>query len=159
MDCLLSVTYTMQADIYKPSISQDSSGAAVKTYIYEKTVPCFARTNIRAGSGDNSTVVNLRDYINYLNSIIKMRTQEKIPLDRKVVKIRNHNGIIWQENEDQTSAGGFQGSTIFEVRGSTPIINFDGSVIEYDIMLMRQESQVLAWKREKWILAVFQKKY
>lgn len=141
MTCLTSINYTMKADIYKPYIAQDSAGAAIKTFVYEKTIDCYVRTDIKKGSGENSTFVNINEYINYLSSMLKLRTSELIPTNRKIVKIRNNDGVIWKENEDTSSGGGFEGSTIFEARGSTPVLNFDGSVVEYEVILLRQENQ------------------
>jgi hypothetical protein len=139
--CITSTTYTMQADIYKPTISQDSTGAVVRSWSFEKTINCLARGVIRKGVGENSTTVEINNYLNMLNSLVKLRASEVIPSDRRVVKIRNSNGVIYLENQDPSTDGGFQGSTIFEPRGSTPLINFDGSVIEYETILMRQEMQ------------------
>lgn len=158
MACLTSVTYTMQADIYQPTIQQDATGAVIKTYTFEKTIDCYARTDIKKGSGDNSTAVNINEYLNYLNSVVKLRAQEAIPVDRKIVRIRNSSGVIWTEDQDSTSGGGYQGSTIFEARGSTPVLNFDGSVIEYDILLLRQENQRWSWWKKEWTLEACQKK-
>ena len=73
--------------------------------------------------------------------MIKLRSSEPISYDLRVVNVRNSDGVIFLENQDPSSEGGFEGSTIFEPRGSTPLINFDGSVIEYETVLMRQEIQ------------------
>lgn len=143
MACLSSLNYTMKADIYKPMIEQDEIGAVKKTYVYEKTIGCFARTDIKKGMGANSDTMNMNDYINYLSSFVKLRTSEVVPTNRRIVNLRNDDGVIWKESQDTTSAGGYNGSTIFEPRGSTPIINFDGSIVEYEVILSRQEVQRL----------------
>lgn len=134
----------MHADIYKSTVSQDTTGAAMRTWEFEKTIKCIARGVIRKGVGDNSTTVEVNNYLNMLNSLVKLRASEIIPSDRRVVRVRNSSGVIYLENQDPTTDGGFQGSTIFEPRGSTPLINFDGSVIEYETILMRQEIQRLS---------------
>jgi hypothetical protein len=131
----------MKADIYKPVITQDSIGTVSKTYTFEKTVDCFVRVDIRTGSGDNSTAVKIKEYINYLYSQVKMKSNEVVPMDRVIVKVRNDSGVIFLENQDPSSAGGFENSTIFESKGSTPIFNFDGSILEYETMLSRKEIQ------------------
>jgi len=131
----------MEADIYMPTISQDDTGAVVKVWVFEKTISCVARGIITKGIRDNSTSISINDYINMLVSIVKIRSQQVIPTDRRVVRIRNSDGVIFLENQDPSTDGGFQGSTIFEPRGSTPLINFDGSVIEYETVLQRQEIQ------------------
>lgn len=134
----------MQADIYQASVTQDSTGAVVRAWTFEKTIACIARGVVRKGIGNNSTTVEINNYINMLNSMIKLRASEVIPTDRRVVRVRNADGVIFLENQDPTTDGGYQGSTIFEPRGSTPLTNFDGSVIEYETILMRQEVQRLA---------------
>jgi len=134
----------MKADIYQATISQDSTGAVVKIWTFEKTIDCIARGVLRKGVGENSTAVEVNNYLNMLSSMIKLRASEIIPSDRRVVRVRNDDGVIFLENQDPSTDGGFQGSTIFEPRGSTPLINFDGSVIEYETVLMRQEIQRLA---------------
>lgn len=139
--CIPSVSYTMKADIYKPTISQDVTGAVVKSWTLEKTIDCVARGVVRKGVGENSTTVKVNNYLNTLYSMVKLRCSAVIPSDRRVVRVRNSNSVIFLENQDPSSDGGFQGSTIFEPRGSTPLLNFDGSVIEYETILMRQEIQ------------------
>lgn len=134
----------MKADIYQATISQDLTGAVVKIWTFEKTIDCIARGVLRKGVGENSTAVEVNNYLNMLSSMIKLRASEIIPSDRRVVRVRNDDGVIFLENQDPSTDGGFQGSTIFEPRGSTPLINFDGSVIEYETVLMRQEIQRLA---------------
>lgn len=139
--CIPSTSYNMKADIYKPTISQDSTGAVVKSWTLEKTINCVARGVVRKGVGENSTAVEVNNYLNILHSMVKIRAAEIVPSDRRVVRVRNSQGVIFLENQDPSSDGGFQGSTIFEPRGSTPLLNFDGSVIEYETVLMRQEIQ------------------
>lgn len=103
----------------------------------------MARAILRRGVGENSTSFDIENYVNILNSMVKLRSSEVIPSDRRVVNIRNNEEIIYKEDQDPATEGGFQNSTIFEPRGSTPIMNFDGRVIEYETVLMRQEVQVL----------------
>jgi hypothetical protein len=133
----------MKADIYQPTVSQDSTGAVVKTWTFEKTIDCVARGILRKGVGENSTAVEINNYINTLTALVKIRSSAVIASDRRVVLIRNNDEVIYKENQDPSTEGGFQNSTIFEPRGSTPITNFDGRVIEYETVLMRQEIQRL----------------
>lgn len=144
MTCLTSLSYTMKADIYKPVVSQDDTGAVNKRYVYEKTVDCFIKTDIKTGIKANSFTTKIEDHTNFLYGIIKIRCNQLIASDRRVVKIRNTNGNIFPESQDPSSSGGYEGSTIFEPRGSTPIINFDGNVLEYETALFRQEVQKLS---------------
>ncbi|NDB83847.1 MAG: hypothetical protein EB127_14150 [Alphaproteobacteria bacterium] len=141
--CLAKTAYTMTAEIYSASVSQDSTGAVVKTWALEKEIPCVVRGILRKGVGDNSISVSLQDYLNVFTSTLKMRSGSPILTSKRIVNISNSDGVIFVENQDPASEGGFNGSTIFEPRGSTPIMNFDGSVIEYETVLVRQEIQRL----------------
>lgn len=142
-NCITSTAYTMQADIYSASVTQDATGAVSKAWTYQKTIDCFARSILRKGVGLNSTTVEIDEYLINVGSMIKLRSSEPIPYNVRLAKIRNDNGVIYLESQYASSAGGLDGSTIFEPRGSTPIANFDGSVIEYETVLMRQEVQRL----------------
>lgn len=141
MACISKTSYTMKADIYQPTITQDATGAVKKTWTLEKTIDCYARGIFRRGIGDNSTTLSITAYINEFKSMVKLRSDDSIPSDRRVVLIRNSSGTVFTEDQDPSSDGGFQGSTIYEPRGSTPMINFDGRVIEYETVLTRQEIQ------------------
>jgi hypothetical protein len=139
--CIPSTSYTLKADVYQPTISQDASGAVVKIWSFEKTIDCTARGILSTGLGKNSIEVSI-DYLNnILNALVKLRSQVSIPTSRRVVLVRNKDGVIFLENQDPSSDGGFQSSTIFEPRGSTPLTSFDGSVVEYETVLRRQEVQ------------------
>lgn len=142
-NCITSTAYTMKADIYSASVTQDPTGAVAKTWTYQKTIDCFARSILRKGVGMNSTTVDINEYLINVGSMIKLRSSEPIPYSVRVSNIRNEEGVIYLENQYASSAGGLNGSTIFEPRGSTPIPNFDGSIIEYETVLMRQEIQKL----------------
>lgn len=134
----------MKADIYAPTVSQDATGAVVKTWAFSETIDCTVRGILRKGVGDNSVSITLQEYINTFNSTLKMRSSSAISTDKRIVRIRNSDVVIFLENQDPASEGGFQNSTIFEPRGSTPLTRFDGTVIEYETVLVRQEIQKLA---------------
>lgn len=140
-NCITSTAYTMQADIYSASVTQDPTGAVSKAWTYQKTINCFARSILRKGVGMNSTTVDINEYLINVGSMIKLRSAEPIPYSVRISNIRNDDGIIYLESQYASSAGGLNGATIFEPRGSTPIPNFDGSIIEYETVLMRQEIQ------------------
>jgi len=141
--CISSTAYTMKADIYSASVTQGVAGEVIRTWVKEETIDCYARGILRKGVGENSTAFEINNYVNILNSMVKVRTNKIIPADKRVVNIRNDYETVYKEGQDPSSADGVGGATIFEPRGSTPIINFDGSVIEYETVLMRQEIQRL----------------
>jgi len=140
-NCIAGTAYTMKADIYQPTISQDATGAVIKVWTFEKTIDCTARGILSTGLGKNSIEVSIDYLTNILNALVKLRSQSVISTDRRVVLVRNSSGTVFAENQDPSSNGGFQGSTIFEPRGSTPLTSFDGSIVEYETVLRRQEVQ------------------
>ena len=142
-NCIAGTAYTMKADIYTATVSQDEIGRVVKVWGLDETIDCMARNILRKGVGENSTAFDVENYVNILNSMVKLRTNKIISPEKRILNIRNNDGPIYVENQDPSSEGKLASPTIFEPRGSTPIMNFDGSIIEYEIVLMRQEVQVL----------------
>lgn len=144
MSCLAGSTYTMQADIYQPTVTRDdTNGMVTKSWALRETVNCYARSILGSKMGGNSSQVSLKDYITQSTDFIKVRTKNPINSTFRIVNVRNADGVIWTEDYIQNSQGGFNGSTIFEPRGTTPLIDYTGKVIEYETVLQRQEIQAL----------------
>jgi hypothetical protein len=144
MICLTGSSYTMKADIYVPTKTQDqNTGAVMKTWVNSKTISCFAKGIVRDTISDNSSAVDIKNYLTAVSNIVKIRSLSPINSEYRVVAIRNSQGVIWSEGDTISSQGGISGATIFEPRGSTPIMDFDGRVIEYETVLQRQEIQTL----------------
>jgi hypothetical protein len=141
MTCVAKSAYTMTADIYVASISQNSTtGSITRTWVFNQTIPCLARGIVRAGLGDNSTTVNIDEFLKVTNSLVKVRAGVTLDSTVKVANIKNSDGlVIWKESPST----GVNGSTIFEPRGSTPIADHRGHIIEYETILMRPEVQKL----------------
>ena len=146
MVCVTSSKYVMYADIYKPSeSSQDEFTGAIKS-VYEKfgSVACLARSIVTTSTGSNSANYVTGKYINYPENTVKLKTKEPIDVSWRIINIRSASGvIIYSENQYGESNGGVGGATIFEPRGSTPITDHTGRILEYETMLERQEIQTL----------------
>jgi hypothetical protein len=144
MSCLAGSTYTMTADIYEPTTTRDATnGMVTKSWTLKETVSCYARGILGSQLGGNSAQVDLKDYLTLTKDFIKIRTTTPISSELRVISIRNADGVIWKEDYIQNTAGGLDGSTIFEPSGTTPLIDFTGKVIEYETVLKRQEIQSL----------------
>ena len=144
MSCLSHSTYTMTADIYAPEITRNATnGMVLKTWTIDSTVSCFARSILGSQLGGNSAQVDLKDYLINSKDFVKIRTATPISSEYRVVSIRNSDGVIWTEDYIQNSAGGVDGATIFEPTGTTPLLDYNGRVIEYETVLKRQEVQTL----------------
>lgn len=144
MSCLAGSTYTMKADIYTPLTSRDATnGMVTKAWVLDSTIDCYARSILGSQMGGNSAQVSLKDYITQSTDFIKVRTKTPISSASRVVAVRNTDGVIWTEDYIQNSAGGLDGATIFEPRGTTPLVDYTGRVLEYETVLQRQEIQSL----------------
>jgi hypothetical protein len=144
MTCVTSSKYVMQADLYAPIDSVDQfTGAIVKTWEFVETVNCLARSIVTTSTGSNSSNYVTGKFINYPQNTIKFRSKTPIDTSYRVVAIRNDIDVIWKEDQYGANNGGLDGATIFEPRGSTPITDHTGRVLEYETMLERQEIQSL----------------
>lgn len=134
----------MKADIYDPTVTRNATNGMVsKDWTLTETISCVARGLLGSKLGNNSANVSIKDQVVLNKDFIKIRTSVPISASSRVVGIRTGSTVIWKEDYIANSKGGVGGATIFEPRGSTPILNFDGTVIEFETVLERQEVQVL----------------
>lgn len=134
----------MYADLYAPTDSVDEfTGAIVKSWELVSTIPCLARSIVTTSTGSNSANFVTGKFINYAQNTIKLKSKNPIDTSFRVVAIRNSQDVIYKENQYGNNNGGVEGATIFEPRGSTPITDHRGIVLEYETMLERQEIQQL----------------
>lgn len=144
MSCVTSSKYVMKADVYTPTDTFDEyTGSVVKTWELTDTVDCLARAIVTTSTGSNSASYVTGKYINYAQNVIKFRSRVPIDVSSRIVAIRNDLDVIWKEDQYGENNGGVDGATIFEPRGSTPITDHRGVVLEYETMLERQEIQRL----------------
>lgn len=145
MVCITGSKYMMYADLYAPFDSIDEfTGAVNKTWSNVGTISCLARSIVTTSTGSNSSSFITAKYVNYPENTIKLRSKNPIDVSFRVVAIRNSSQeVIWKENQYGASNGGIDGATIFEPRGSTPITDHLGNILEYETMLERQEIQHL----------------
>jgi len=134
----------MKADIYDPTVTRNATNGMVsKDWALTQTISCVARGLLGSKMGNNSANVSIKDQVVLNKDFIKIRTSTPISASSRVVGIRTGSTVIWKEDYIANSKGGVAGATIFEPRGSTPILNFDGTVIEFETVLERQEVQIL----------------
>lgn len=144
MSCLAHSKYNMKADIYEHSPVQDeNTGAIIKTWSKVGTIDCLAKSIVSDTLKADSSSIDLKNYLINISNIVKIRTSRPINSGHRITNVRNSEGVIWSESTTTPSEGGFEGATIFEPRGTTPIMDFTGKVIEYEIILQRQEIQRL----------------
>lgn len=144
MTCVTSSKYVMKADIYEATTTRNQyTNSVQKTWTKIKTIDCLARGIVTTSTGSNSANFVTGKYINYPENTIKLKSKDPIDVNMRVVAIRNDSQVIYQENQYGEQNGGLNGATIFEPRGSTPITDHTGRVLEYETMLERQEIQSL----------------
>lgn len=133
----------MFADIYAlvETYNEFTNGKEIH-YEFVETVPCLARSIITTSTGSNSSNFVTSKVLNYPQNTIKFRSKKPIDTTQIISGIRNSDGVIWKEDQYGRNSGvGINGATIFEPRGSSPIMDHTGRVLEYETMLERQEIQ------------------
>jgi hypothetical protein len=137
MDIVTSVL-TMRMDIYVQSDSQDENTGAIKReWNYSSTMDCHVKgvisNSVSVRSGDQQ-VMNSK----YKNEqTLQIRTLEKLSLRQKITNIRNKNGdYLWTELDYPSDT-----PTVFEIIGSTPIMDPFGTIIGYNSTAKRSENQ------------------
>lgn len=128
----------MKLDVYRQIDSQNANtGAIVKSWVYYKTVDCHAKGNISNSSSNTNT--DRQSFNNkYKNEqSLQIRTEERITLREKITNIRDINSnAIWTELNYPSDT-----PTVFEITGSTPIVDPFGKVIAYNSTATRSENQ------------------
>ena len=140
MNNLVDSIFNMKVDIYMQEDYQDpNTGAIKKSWIYEKTLPCFAKGIISksssARSGDNRSIS-----IKYENTqTIEIRTQTPITYRQKITNIKDSsNNVIWYELNYPNDT-----PTVFEIVSSTPITDPFGTLMAYNSIAKRSENQII----------------
>lgn len=129
--------YAMQLDLYRVQIDQDvNSGEIKRQWIYTETLPCLAKSIISSGvrspSNDKTIDSNYK-----VEEILKIMTLVKLPRNAKISKIRDlNNQVLWEEAEISGNP-----ATIFDIVGSTPIIDGFGQILEYETTIQRSDIQ------------------
>ena len=142
--CLSSNAYSLLADIYEPvDVQNQNTGVVNKEWRLKETIPCMTKSQISSGIDRNSASTTSGQKIIQTTENIKLRSKKSISTAYRIVEIRNDYGPIWIEDRILNSQGGFgdNGSTIFESKGSIPILDHNGNVIEFETTISRQDIQ------------------
>ena len=140
MNNLVDSIFNMKVDVYMQEDYQDpNTGAIKKSWIYQKTIPCFAKGIISnsssARSGDNQSIST-----KYQNTqTIEIRTQTPITYRQKISNIKDSsNNVIWFELNYPNDT-----PTVFEIVSSTPITDPFGTLMAYNSVAKRSENQII----------------
>jgi len=143
--CLSANSYPLLADVYESVDVQNSdTGLVLKQWQFKETISCSAKGQISTGIDKNASNVNSGQKTIKATESLKIRSKNALSTADRVVLIRNDFGTVWKEDIVINSEGGFQNSTIFEPKGSVPILDHNGYIIEYETTIGRQEIQKLA---------------
>lgn len=131
MYCLIHARFNMQMDVLEQTKVQGRSGEVIRTWATKETdVRCIAR----GISGGGIRVVGSTERWSDVHEdveIVKIQTGYNLSKRDRIRNIRNSNGTLAWEDDGQ--------DIVFEVVGSTPIMDPFGRLIEYDVMAMRAE--------------------
>lgn len=140
MNNLVDSIFNMKVDVYMQEDYQDpNTGGIKKSWIYQKTIPCFAKGMISnsssARSGDNQSIST-----KYQNTqTIEIRTQTPITYRQKISNIKDSsNNVIWFELNYPNDT-----PTVFEIVSSTPITDPFGTLMAYNSVAKRSENQII----------------
>ena len=129
--------YAMNLDVYRVQTSQDANSGEIKRkWIYTETLPCLAKSIISSGvrSPSNDKTVDSRYMV---EEILKVMTLVQLPRNAKITNVRDlNNQILWEEAEISGNP-----ATIFDIVGSTPIIDGFGQILEYETTIQRSDIQ------------------
>lgn len=137
---LVESVMSMQMDVYRQTELQDpNTGAIKREWSYYKTVNCHVKgvisNSATTRSSDRQTFNN--KYTN--EQLIQVRTIDKLTGREKVTNIKDSTGqIIWTELDYPTET-----PTVFEVVGTTPMMDALGRVIGYSSNMKRSENQTI----------------
>lgn len=137
---LVESVMSMKMDVYRQTEAQDvNTGAIKREWSYYKTVNCHVKgiisNSATTRSSDRQTLSNT--YTN--EQLIQVRTVEKLTGREKATNIKDSTGkIIWTELDYPTET-----PTVFEVVGTTPIMDAFGRVIGYSTNMKRSENQTI----------------
>ena len=137
---LIESLLTMKLDVYRQTEEQDvNTGAIKKQWNYYTTIPCSAKGIINNSTstrtGDRQTIGNKYSNEQYL----EVRTLERLTSRDKISNIRTlNNEVIWKEINFPTET-----PTVFEVIGTTPIMDPYGTLLAYNSTIRRSENQTI----------------
>ena len=140
MNNLVDSIFNMKVDVYLQEDYQDpNTGAIKKSWIYQKTIPCFAKgiisNSASARNGDSQSIST-----KYQNTqTIEVRTQTPITYRQKITNIKDSsNNVIWFELNYPNDT-----PTVFEIVSSTPITDPFGTLMAYNSIAKRSENQII----------------
>lgn len=137
---LIESVMPMTMDLYRQSDLQNSdTGEIKKEWQYINTVACHAKGII---SNSTSSRTNDRQIIGNkysIDQLIQVRTMDRLMPNYKVTNIKDSSGqVIWKEINYPTET-----PTVFEVVGTTPMMDALGKIIGYSSNLKRSENQTI----------------
>ena len=135
---LVDSVLPMLIDIYRQFETQDpATGSLKKDWQFNRTVACSAKGTISnsttSRSGDTQSFSS--KYAN--QQMLQIRTTTKLIYNEKITNVRNLDGtVIWEELNFPSNT-----PTVFEVVGTTPMMDPLGGVLAYNATVKRSENQ------------------
>lgn len=131
MNCLISARFNMKMDVLSQQKVQAESGEIIRTWLpKEQDVSCIARGIAGGGIrvvGSTERWGPTQEDVEY----VKIQTTYNMTKRDRVTNIRGSNGTLAWEDDGVP--------IVFEVLGSSPVVNPFGQIVEYDILVTRAE--------------------
>lgn len=136
--CVIGGMYNMKADVYKQVKKQNTdTGEIERLWQFVETIPVMARGLGNLRGKDFGSVDKWRDAYSK-SDFLRIKTTFQIDDTMRVTNVRDASGkIAWIEE------GASEDPTIFDVIGSTPVVDPFGESVEYDVFLDRAAVQSL----------------
>lgn len=131
----------LQVDVYRQSAVQDpETGSVNRVWQLNRTISCSAKGHINNSSTSQSSNSRQKFSQNYVNvNEIQLRTEEQLTYRDKITNIRSRDGrVIWFEINMPNNT-----PTVFDVVGSTPMLDPFGNIVAWSSSASRSENQNL----------------
>lgn len=135
--CILSASYPHEADLYLKVRTKKPSGQIDYKWQFNKTIICLVSPYLSRSfrlQGITETFGEEYDKFSYL----KFLAGEQVGTDQQVTNVRDRRtqAVIYKEIELKTAP-----PTWYNLSGGTPILDPFGTVVQFEHLLSRAETQ------------------
>ena len=128
----------MTLDLYKETRTQNSETREIeRTWSKDVTINGMA-WGVTASGKDHPGTYEYFEKTYEATEVVRVLSATPIPKQYKVRNIKNSAGVIWKEDSLTGTP-----DTVFDSRGSVPVTDPLGNVVEYATFLTRAEVQAI----------------
>lgn len=134
--CITGSRYAMTLDLYKEARTQNAETREIERVWSKDTTISGMAWGVTASGKDFPGTYEYFDKTYEATEIVRVISAAPIPKQYKVTNIQNASGVVWKEDSIANTP-----ATIFDSRGSVPVTDPFGRVVEYATFLTRAEVQ------------------